>query len=141
MKTALPGLNVRLATVIGVLLGIGAYKVVSKIIDKILIAMFDLEPLTPFDKNYLNDSPEYNMNMLACVKMTKFKYEKMKEFFYENYCMKHRRARSRLVTFFGRYFFKEIPKKEFDAMVDKILVKCPEPIRTEQDLMDWAKRF
>ena len=98
-------MNNKLSVVIGVLLGIGAYKLVSAIIDQILIKLYGLEPLTAFDRNYLTDTKEYNMNMLAAVKMTKFKFEHMKEFFYENYCMKLKRARSRLVIKFGRYFY------------------------------------
>ena len=136
-----PGMNYYLSVVIGVLLGIGAYKLVSSIIDQILIRLYGLEPLSAFDRVYLTDTKDYNMNMLGAVKTTKFKFEDMKEFFYENYCMKHKRARSRLVIKFGRYFYEEIPRKEFDKMIDYLFVKVVEPMKDEQAIMTWAKRF
>ena len=98
-------MNKKLAVIVGVLLGIGAYKLVSSIIDQILIKLYGLEPLTAFDRVYLTDTKDYNMHHFGSVIMTKFKFEDMKEFFYKNYCLKLKRARSRLVIKFGRYFY------------------------------------
>ena len=73
-----------------------------------------MEKLSPMDNIYLIENKDYIGNVVGTFVCSKFDAEKMKDFLYENWCMKLPRARAKLVTIFGRQYFVQMNKSEMD---------------------------
>ena len=63
------------------------------------------EEATEIYKKLLIENKDYIGNVVGTFVCSKFDAEKMKDFLYENWCMKLPRARAKLVNVFGRSYF------------------------------------
>ena len=64
----------------------------------------------------------------------------MRTFLFENYCLKVPRARSRLTTIFGRYYFVEMSEDEFKIKyyADEVISRI-DHVKTRAQLCDFVK--
>ena len=116
-------------------IGLALFGVIRLALDQILFHCFGLETLVAYDRIMLEDGPGNWTNIVAMTRWEKFEFEPMKKYIHERSENIHR-LRSKLVKFFGVYYFKKMTDQEFETKKDVVITKL-EGIHSNKDLSDF----
>lgn len=139
----------KVLNIIALIMGAIAYAIISKIIDKILMTFLPLKKMNSLDEFWLYDDKDSLSNVSALFTLEKTKFEVIQNWFYNEFCSKLPKTKCKLVKIFGKYYWKEMGKEEFDKKFPEIIIKVTgihdketlykfmlEKINTELDLYD-----
>jgi len=98
--------------------------------------------LQPFDEFFLYDeAPNKLANVCGLFRFEKFKFEDMKTFFYEEFCMKAPKAKTILTQIFGRYYWLELTQEKFDCLFPQICFQVTgvhDKKALEDKMVEWV---
>lgn len=101
----------------------------------LLLTFFDLESLITYDRIMLEDTELQRLNLVCASRWEPYDYEVMKQYIIDK-TENINRCRSKLVKYFGIWYFKKMSKEEFKSK-EKYFVQKVDGIHTEQQLADF----
>ena len=119
-------------------LGLISYSFIIYLVEMIL-HLIGYEKLSVFDSVVLKDDDTNLCMPIGLMRLTKFEYESMKEHLIKKTADVHR-GRSKLVKIFGQFYFQKITDAEFQAGIDKFIVRN-DNIKTEKDLATYMSHL
>ena len=88
--------------------------------DQVLLSFFQMESLGSYDRLVLEDDDGNRCNILGATRFDQLDFEKLKEHLVSRLKTIHR-GKSRLVKFFGVWYFKKMSDIEFETQTDVII--------------------
>lgn len=116
------------------LVGTVVYRLVSKLLDKILCMLMPLKSLNSYDGLLAMDNERNNANVMACFRLEHASFEKMRVWMRNVHMETIPFGKCKLTTYFGRYFWEKMSDKDFDAMFEKEIFTNVKGVHTKQQL-------
>ena len=85
---------------------------VSMLFERLIVLMFNVEPLNQVDKNVFYDQESNRCNIMASLLFEKCSHKVLEDVFLHKMVAARSRFRSRMVKILDNYYFQELPKDE-----------------------------
>lgn len=96
------------------------FVLIRVIFDKVLLALFDMESLSLYDRFMLEDCEGNWVNMTGASRFGKQDFTTLKEKLFQR--LKHvPRCQSKMVKFLGTWYFKKMSEDEFAKVKDVVI--------------------
>ena len=115
------------------------FAIYRALFDKLMLILFDMETLGLYDRIMMEDDERNWTNIIGAARFKKqADFEQMKTHLFER--LKHiHRCRSKMVKFFGVWYFKKMSVEEFEGVKD-VVIKRVDGIHNEEELAAFMCR-
>lgn len=136
----------KVVTLIALVLGLAAYRLLAYALDRVICSVMSVRQLNALDEMFLVEENNRPNTTGVILELNTVDYQKIRSWYMNVFSKIMPEGRSRIVQYFGNYYYQKIPDDEFEEMFDKHMIKRVTGVHTKEEMQrvldeDYAQQW